>query len=55
MQHTVIILSVVVVYGCKTWSSTLVEGYRVTVFDNKVLMRIYWPKINKKLGFLRTA
>ena len=34
----------VVAYGCETWSLTLTEGRRLRVFENRVLMRIFWPK-----------
>jgi hypothetical protein len=29
-----------VLYGCETWYGTLKEGYRLRVFENRVLMRI---------------
>jgi hypothetical protein len=32
-----------VLYGCKTWSLTLRENYRLMVFENRVL-RIFGPK-----------
>jgi hypothetical protein len=32
------------VYGCETWSLTLREKYRLTVFENKVLRKIVDPK-----------
>ena len=31
-------------YGCETWSVTLREEYRLTVFQNRVLRRIFGPK-----------
>ena len=34
----------VVFYGCETWSLTLREGGRLTVFENRVLRRIFGPK-----------
>jgi hypothetical protein len=34
----------VVLYGCKTWSLTLREDYRLRVFENRVLRKIYGPK-----------
>jgi hypothetical protein len=34
----------VVLYGCETWSLTLGEEYRLRVFENKVLRRIFGPK-----------
>jgi hypothetical protein len=41
-----IILSVVP-YGCETWSLTLREEYRLIVFENKVLSRIFGPRRNE--------
>jgi hypothetical protein len=34
----------VVMYGCETWSLTLREKRRLTVFENRVLRRIFGPK-----------
>jgi hypothetical protein len=34
----------VVLYGCETWSLTLREGYRLEVFENRVLRGIFGPK-----------
>jgi hypothetical protein len=34
----------VVLYGCETWSLTLREEYRLRVFENRVLRRIFEPK-----------
>jgi hypothetical protein len=34
----------VVLYGCATWSLTLTEKYRLRVFENRVLRRIFKPK-----------
>ena len=34
----------VVLYGCETWSLTLREERRLTVFENRVLRRIFGPK-----------
>ena len=31
-------------YGCETWSFTLREERRLTVFENRVLRRIFGPK-----------
>jgi hypothetical protein len=33
-----------VLYGCETWSVTLREVHRLTVFENRVLRRIFGPK-----------
>lgn len=38
-----------VLYGCETWPLTLREEYRLRVFENRVLMRIFWPKKNEIL------
>jgi hypothetical protein len=43
----------VVLYGCETWSQTLKEEYRLRVFENKVLRRIFGPKRNEVMGELR--
>jgi hypothetical protein len=34
----------VVLYGCETWSVTLREEHRLTVFESRVLRRIFGPK-----------
>jgi hypothetical protein len=34
----------VVLYGCETWSLTLREERRLTVFENRVLRRVSGPK-----------
>ena len=34
----------VVLYGCETWSLTLKEERRLSVFENRVLRRIFGPK-----------
>jgi hypothetical protein len=44
-----IILSVVL-YGCETWSLTLREEYRLRVFENRVLKRIFGPKRDHVTG-----
>jgi hypothetical protein len=31
-------------YGCETWPLTLREEYRLGVFENKVVKRIFGPK-----------
>jgi hypothetical protein len=40
----------VVLYGCETWSLTLREEYRLRVFENRVLKRIFGPKRDKVTG-----
>jgi len=34
----------VVLYECETWSLTLREEHRLSVFENRVLRRIFGPK-----------
>jgi len=33
----------VALYGCETWSLTLREGYKLRVYENRVLRRIFRP------------
>jgi hypothetical protein len=40
----------VVLYGCETWSLTLREEHRLTVFENRVLRRIFGPKWDEVTG-----
>jgi hypothetical protein len=40
----------VVLYGCETWSLTLREEYRLVVFENRVLRRIFGPKRDEVMG-----
>jgi hypothetical protein len=40
----------VVLYGCETWSLTLREEYRLRVFENRVLRRIFGPKRDEVMG-----
>jgi hypothetical protein len=37
-------------YGCETWSLTLREEYRLRVFENSVLRRIFGPKRDEVTG-----
>jgi hypothetical protein len=37
----------VVLYGCETWSLTLREEHRLRVFENRVLRRIFEPKMDE--------
>jgi hypothetical protein len=39
-----IIILLVVLYGCETWSLTLREERRLRVFENIVLRRLFGPK-----------
>jgi len=40
----------VVLHGCETWSLTLREERRLTVFENRVLRRIFGPKRDEVTG-----
>jgi hypothetical protein len=40
----------VVLYGCETWSATLSEQYRLRVFENRELRRIFGPKRDEVMG-----
>jgi hypothetical protein len=40
----------VVLYGCETWSLTLREEQRLSVFENRVLRRIFGPKREEARG-----
>jgi hypothetical protein len=42
IYRTIILYAVL--YGCGTWSLTLREGRKLTVFENKVLRKIFGPK-----------
>jgi hypothetical protein len=43
----------VVLYGRETWSLPLREEHRVTVFENRVLRRIFGPKRAEVTGECR--
>jgi len=45
-----IIILPVVLYGCGTWSLTLREDHRLTVYENWVLRRIFGPKREEVAG-----
>jgi hypothetical protein len=47
--YITIILSVVL-YWCKTWSLTLREEYRLRVYENRVMRRIFGPKRDEMEG-----
>ena len=40
----------VVLYGCETWSLTLLEERTLRVFEDRVLKRIFGPKRDKLTG-----
>jgi hypothetical protein len=43
-----------VLYWHQTWSPTLREENRLKAFENRVPMRIFWPKRDEMAGSLRT-
>jgi hypothetical protein len=43
----------VLLNGCKTWSLILREEYRLKVFENRVLRRIFGPKREEVTRVLR--
>jgi hypothetical protein len=43
----------VILYECETWSLTLREEHRLRVFENRVLRRIFGPKIDEVTGSWR--
>jgi len=45
IERSIILL--VVVYGCKTWSLTVMEDQRLRMFKNMVLRKIFGPKRNE--------
>jgi hypothetical protein len=40
----------VVLYGCKTWSLTLREEHGLRVLENRVLRRLFGPKLDEVTG-----
>jgi hypothetical protein len=49
LKRKIIILPVVLC-GCETWSLALREKYRLRVFENRVLRRIFGPKRDEVTG-----
>jgi len=47
------VLTVVVLYGCRTWSLTLREERRLRLFENRVLRRMFGTKSDEVTGGLR--
>jgi hypothetical protein len=45
-----IIILLVILYGCETWSLTLRKEHKLRVFENTVLRRIFGPKKNEVTG-----
>jgi hypothetical protein len=50
--HRIIILPIVL-YGCETWSLTLEEKRRLSVFENRVLREVFGAKRDGVTGELR--
>jgi hypothetical protein len=40
----------VVLYGCETWSVTLRGNHRFRVFEDRLLWRIFGPKLEETTG-----
>jgi len=40
----------VVMYGCETWSLILRKERRLRVFENRVLRRVFGPKMDEVIG-----
>ena len=41
---------VVDLYGCETWSLTLMDEYRLRVFENNMLRKIFGPEKDEVTG-----
>ena len=39
--------TIVVLYGCETWSFSLREECRLRVFENRILRQIFEPNMNE--------
>jgi hypothetical protein len=44
------VISLVVLYGCETWSLTLRDEHRLRVFENRMLRRIFGHKREEVTG-----
>jgi hypothetical protein len=44
------LILLVVLYGCETWSLMLREEHSLRVFGNRVLRRIFGPKRDEVIG-----
>ena len=44
------IILLVFLYGCETWSLTLLEDRRLRVFENRALRRVFGPKTDEVTG-----
>jgi hypothetical protein len=45
----------VVFYGCEMWPATLMEEHRLRVFENRVLRRIFGPRMDEVTGQWRAS
>ena len=52
ISYKTIILPVVL-YGCEAWSLTLREESRLSVFENRILRRIFGPKSDENVEWRR--
>jgi hypothetical protein len=43
----------VVLYGCETWSLTLREEHKLRVFENRVLRKIFGPKMKEEGSWIK--
>jgi len=41
--------------GCKSWCLTIREEHRLRVFENRVLRKIFGPKVRDNRGVEKTA
>ena len=39
-----------VLYGCETWSSTVSDEHRTSVFGNRVLRKVFGPMMDSVMG-----
>ena len=42
----------VVLYGCETWSLTLREEFRLRIFENWILRRVFGPKMDENVEWV---
>ena len=50
LEYELVMLHIVVLYGCETWSLTMREERRLRVFENRVLRRVFGPKRGEVIG-----
>ena len=53
IKKSISIILPIVLYGCETWSVTLLEEHRMWVFENRVLRRIFGLKNHMVTAELR--